>query len=234
MLFELLSVAIVTVVVAPLHLWHRAAAREAQRRIDSLARLVSEGQQRVEEDMRKYRKKNDEELLSITIDLKARRAIVEGRMGVVLKSLAQVQEEHRSFQADKAQIMMDLVDQKRTLQQCMVRLKEMRRKQKEQGRGSPEKTGEQQHTKSCKCLQMDKLGQQCSYCKHIESREELYVPLSSAREGAESVGLDVSEHMLESLLLWRSRVAQEPPFGSGSDDQKEGLVSLLSTPQLLN
>ncbi|KAF4654056.1 hypothetical protein FOZ61_008497 [Perkinsus olseni] len=58
--------------------------------------------------------------------------------------------------------------------------------------------------------------------------KNLYVPLSSANEGAESVGLDVSKHMLESLVQWRSNIGRDRPLGM-NEEQKDGLVSLLTS-----
>ncbi|KAF4654055.1 hypothetical protein FOZ61_008496 [Perkinsus olseni] len=159
-----------------LHLLYKAAVMTFRTALDRLEKRLAKVQQEAKACSATAEGRQEKVVAQINERIEAvssQLATLESQQSVVLRALTQVQQDHKAFQNDKAQIMIDLVEQRRTLQQYVTRMKEARKLKRKDA--APVDTEERRGGKAdrsndrCKCLQMASLGQLCPYCKSLES-----------------------------------------------------------------
>ncbi|KAF4692574.1 Suppressor of the cold-sensitive snRNP bioproteinsis mutant brr1-1 [Perkinsus olseni] len=118
--------AIFLTALGALHLLHKAAVMTFRTALDRLEKRLAKVHQEAKACSATAEGRQEKVVAQINERIEAvssHLATLESQQSVVLRALTQVQQDHKSFQSDKAQIMIDLVEQRRTLQQYVTRMK---------------------------------------------------------------------------------------------------------------
>ncbi|EER00219.1 hypothetical protein Pmar_PMAR017077 [Perkinsus marinus ATCC 50983] len=117
-----------------LHLLHKAAMWSFRNTLDRLDKRLTRVQQDSKASSVGIERQQEKMIINMNEKIEAlssRLEVLEREQKVVLQALTNVQQDHKTFQHDRAKIMIEFVDQRRIMQQHMARLKEARLKRKD-------------------------------------------------------------------------------------------------------